>query len=55
MCATTLGETAGDLMSMTLSIGYGSSSLILITPFFVSQLVRLDARCFHLTFYCSLI
>jgi hypothetical protein len=38
-------------MAKALSIGYGSSSLILITPFFVSQQMPLDARRFHLTFY----
>jgi len=25
ICATTLGETAGDLLSMTLNVGYGVS------------------------------
>lgn len=30
ICATTLGETAGDLLSMTLNVGYAVSSLILI-------------------------
>ena len=30
ICATTLGETAGDLMSMTLDVGYAISSLILV-------------------------
>lgn len=29
ICATTLGETAGDLLSMTLNVGYAVSSLIL--------------------------
>jgi uncharacterized membrane-anchored protein len=28
ICATTLGETAGDLLSMTLNIGYAVSSVI---------------------------
>jgi uncharacterized membrane-anchored protein len=36
ICATTLGETAGDLLSMTLNVGYAISSLILIGGFFVS-------------------
>jgi uncharacterized membrane-anchored protein len=27
ICATTLGETAGDLLSMTLDVGYAASSL----------------------------
>ena len=31
ICATTLGETAGDLLSMTLNVGYAISSMILIT------------------------
>jgi uncharacterized membrane-anchored protein len=28
ICATTLGETAGDLLSMTLSVGYAVNSVI---------------------------
>ena len=31
ICATTLGETAGDLLSMTLNVGYALSSMILIS------------------------
>ena len=27
ICATTLGETAGDLLSMTLNVGYGGARL----------------------------
>jgi uncharacterized membrane-anchored protein len=34
ICATTLGETAGDLLSMTLNIGYAVSSIILLSVFF---------------------
>ena len=30
ICATTLGETAGDLLSMTWSVGYARSSLLLL-------------------------
>ena len=33
ICATTLGETAGDLLSMTLDVGYALSSLILLSMF----------------------
>ena len=33
ICATTLGETAGDLLSMTLNVGYALSSLILLSMF----------------------
>jgi uncharacterized membrane-anchored protein len=37
ICATTLGETAGDLLSMTLNVGYALSSVILI-GFFLATL-----------------
>jgi uncharacterized membrane-anchored protein len=47
ICATTLGETAGDLLSMTMNIGYGLSSVILITAFFASLLAQLSATKFH--------
>lgn len=33
ICATTLGETAGDLMAQTMNVGYGLSSTILIAVF----------------------
>jgi uncharacterized membrane-anchored protein len=46
ICATTLGETAGDLMSMTMNIGYGLSSVILITAFFTSLLAQLSVTKF---------
>lgn len=47
ICATTLGETAGDLLSMTLNVGYAVSSLILISIFLISLLAQLRARMFH--------
>jgi len=31
--ATTLGETAGDLFSMTLNLGYAASSMMLLSVF----------------------
>lgn len=39
--ATTLGETAGDLLSMTLNVGYATSSLILFGAFVVIVSVQL--------------
>jgi len=45
--ATTLGETAGDLLSMTLNIGYAESSLILISGFFLSLVAQLLSKRYH--------
>ncbi len=47
ICATTLGETAGDLLSMTLNVGYAASSMILIALFLVSLSAQMAARRFH--------
>lgn len=55
ICATTLGETAGDLLSMTLNVGYGVSSLILIGAFVVSLLAQLRAKAYHPILYWSVI
>lgn len=55
ICATTLGETAGDLLSMTLDIGYALSSLLLISLFFVSLLGQLRARSYQPALYWTVI
>lgn len=47
ICATTLGETAGDLLSMTLNIGYAMSSLLLITVFIITLLAQLRVTQFY--------
>src|SRR4051812_9218496 len=44
ICATTLGETAGDLLSMTMDVGYAISSLILIGFFLVSLVGQLSVK-----------
>lgn len=51
ICATTLGETAGDLLSMTLNIGYALSSLVLIGFFFVTLAGQLTVKKYHPTLY----
>ena len=51
ICATTLGETAGDLLSMTLGVGYGVSSVILIGLFLASLVAQLLARKYHPALY----
>jgi uncharacterized membrane-anchored protein len=45
--ATTLGETGGDLFSMTLNLGYAASSLIFISIFAIALAVQLHATKFH--------
>ena len=51
ICATTLGETAGDLLSMTLNVGYAVSSIILLALFLVSLTAQLTSRSFHPALY----
>jgi uncharacterized membrane-anchored protein len=51
ICATTLGETAGDLVSMTLNLGYGPSTLILLVLFVLSLLLQLKSKVFHPVLY----
>lgn len=46
ICATTLGETAGDLFSMTLGIGYAASSLILLFIFIVILIWQLISKSY---------
>jgi uncharacterized membrane-anchored protein len=51
ICATTLGETGGDLLSMTMNVGYGVSSLILLSFFLVTLLIQLASKKFHPVIY----
>lgn len=55
ICATTLGETAGDLMSMTLHVGYAVSSLILITIFALTLASQLAVKTYHPLLYWTVI
>lgn len=47
ICATTLGETAGDELSMTLGVGYAASSLLLISIFAALLLWQLLSTRLH--------
>ena len=47
ICATTLGETAGDLLSMTLNVGYAASSAILFSVFLVTLAAQLATTRYH--------
>ena len=55
ICATTLGETAGDLVSMTLGVGYALSSALLLSLFLLSLVAQLRARAFHPALYWTVI
>ncbi|HEX7601334.1 MAG TPA: hypothetical protein VF316_07000 [Polyangiaceae bacterium] len=55
IAATTLGETAGDLLSMTLNVGYAVSSLILVSAFLVSLVSQLLAKRYHPLLYWTVI
>jgi len=55
ICATTLGETAGDLLSMTLKAGYATSSLILLGIFLVTVIGQLRSSCYRPFLYWAVI
>lgn len=55
ICATTLGETAGDLLAQTLNIGYAISSLVLLTFFFASLGVQLFSKKYNPIVYWAVI
>jgi uncharacterized membrane-anchored protein len=55
IAATTLGETAGDLLSMTMGIGYAASSLVLLSAFVVSVSAQLAAKKYVPALYWTVI
>ncbi|HEY9669811.1 MAG TPA: hypothetical protein V6D11_00005, partial [Waterburya sp.] len=55
ICATTLGETAGDLLSMTLNVGYAVSSTILIGVFLITLMIQLNLKSYHPLLYWTVI
>jgi len=55
IAATTLGETAGDLFSMTMNVGYAISSLILVGIFLILLIAQLRADRYHPLLYWSVI
>jgi uncharacterized membrane-anchored protein len=54
-CATTVGETGGDMLSMTLDVGYAVSSLILVSFFLVTLVLQLRSKAFHPALYWCVI
>ncbi|WP_330441442.1 COG4705 family protein [Flavobacterium sp. C4GT6] len=55
ICATTLGETAGDMFSMTINIGYGISSMMLISFFIITLMFQLFSKQYRPAVYWSVI
>ena len=55
IAATTLGETAGDLLSMTLKIGYAVSSMILVGLFLATVVTQLKSKTYHPLLYWTVI
>ena len=55
IAATTLGETGGDAVSMTLNLGYAISSGIFIAVFAVFVVAQISARSFHPFLYWAVI
>src|SRR4030088_3792721 len=53
--ATTLGETGGDAVSMTLNWGYALSSAMFIGIFAVAVAAQIAARSFHPFLYWAVI
>jgi uncharacterized membrane-anchored protein len=55
IAATTLGETAGDLLAQTMKVGYLVSSAILVVLFAVSLVTQLRSTRFHPALYWTVI
>ena len=53
--ATTVGETGGDALSMTLNLGYAVASLIFLAFFVVMLLLQLRSTRYHPVIYWALV
>lgn len=55
ICATTVGETGGDALSMTLNLGYAMSTLIFLAFFAVTLALQVAWKSFHPFFYWAVV
>ncbi len=55
IAATTLGETGGDALSMSLKVGYAVSTIIFLVPFVVLVALQIRAKAFHPYLYWAVI
>src|SRR2546429_1625199 len=53
--ATTLGETGGDALSMTLKLGYAESTLIFLALFVCTLFAQVKSRHYHPVFYWGVV
>jgi uncharacterized membrane-anchored protein len=53
--ATTLGETGGDALSMTLNLGYAVSTLIFLAFFLVTVTAQVSAKSYHPLIYWAVV
>ena len=55
ICATTLGETGGDLLSMTLNLGYAVSTAVFFGVFLLTLVAQVRSRSYHPLMYWAVI
>jgi uncharacterized membrane-anchored protein len=55
IAATTLGETGGDALSMSLNLGYATSTIIFFALFVIAVASQMRARKFHAFLYWATI
>jgi uncharacterized membrane-anchored protein len=55
ICATTVGETGGDALSMSLELGYAVSSLIFLAFFFVVLAAQVRSTRYHALLYWAVV
>lgn len=55
ICATTVGETGGDLLAQTMKVGYLVSTIILLGFFLTTLLFQLRAKSYHPWLYWAVI
>jgi uncharacterized membrane-anchored protein len=55
IAATTLGETGGDALSMTMQLGYAASTAIFFAIFLLAVAAQIRARSFHPFLYWTVI
>ena len=55
ICATTVGETGGDALSMSLGLGYAASTLVLLAVFAVALGIQVATKRYHPAAYWLLV